>query len=336
MGKRRIVIGSMGIVLTLVLAVVALRPPAAQPARKTIKMGTVGLESVYYSPVVLAMQKGYFEKEGLQVEPVKLSDPDLVRAVAAGSLPIGIPEVGSGITAKERGADVTVVASFLDRYPYDLMVKQNIKSYQDLKGKVLAHWQTSPSVGLELLKRLMAQNGLKEGDYTIIGGGNSTARYAALIGGGIDGTILTTPVNTMAKQKGYPSLGGLYDIPAVFAGVIANGAWLKSNQADLVAWLRAVVRGFDYAVDPKNRDEVIALLAKEFKTEPEPIAADMKQLYVDQKFIVSWELVPAEKSMQGVIEILNAIGQVPTPIPPSSKYFDLAALKQAIADVRKK
>jgi hypothetical protein len=51
---------------------------------------------------------------------------------------------------------------------------------------------------------------------------------------------------------------------------------------------------------------------------------------------VSWELVPAEKSMQGVIEILNAIGQVPTPIPPSSKYFDLAALKQAIADVRKK
>jgi len=81
---------------------------------------------------------------------------------------------------------------------------------------------------------------------------------------------------------------------------------------------------------------VIALLAKEFKMEPEPIAADMKQLYVDQKFIVSWELVPTEKSMQGVIEILNAIGQVPTPMPPSSKYFDLAALKQAIADVRKK
>ena len=72
--------------LTLVLALAVLRPPTAQPARKTIKMGTVGLESVYYSPVVLAMQKGYFQQEGLQVEPVKLSDPDLVRAVAAGSL----------------------------------------------------------------------------------------------------------------------------------------------------------------------------------------------------------------------------------------------------------
>jgi ABC-type nitrate/sulfonate/bicarbonate transport system substrate-binding protein len=337
MSGRRMVGATVAMVMGLILALAAFGPLAAQPARKALKVGTVGLESTYYAPVVVAAQKGYFEREGLQIEWVKLSDPDLVRAVAAGSLPLGIPEVGSGITAKERGADVLVVASFLDRYPYDLMVKQNIKSYQDLKGKVLAHWQTSPSVGLELLKRLLAQNGLKDGDYKVIGGGNSTARYAALIGGGIDGTILTTPVNTMAKQKGFPSLGGLYDIPAVFAGVIANGAWVKSNQADLVAWLRAVVRGFDFTVDPKNRDEVVALLAKEFKSEStDAIVADMKQLYDEQKFIVSWELLPTEKSMQGVIEILNAIGQVPTPVPPSSKYFELAALKQAIADVRKK
>ncbi len=123
----------------------------------------------------------------------------------------------------------------------------------------------------------------------------------------------------------------------MFAGVIGNSAWVKSNQGDLVAWLRAVVRGFDYTVDPKNRDEVVALLAREFKAETTgPIVADMKQLYDDQRFIVSWELKPTEKSMQGVIEILSSIGQVPTPPPPSSKYFDLTALTQAIADVRKK
>ena len=337
MRGKRIVSGLAFLVLGLVLALAAVGPPAAQQARKNLKVGTVGLESTYYAPIMVAMDKGFFQQEGFQLEFVKLSDPDLVRAVAAGSLPLGIPEVGSGITARERGGDVLVVASFLDRYPYDLMVKQNIKSYQDLKGKVLAHWQTSPSVGLELLKRLLAQNGLKDGDYKVIGGGNATARYAALVGGGIDGTILTTPVNTMAKQKGFPALGGLYDIPAVFAGVIANGAWVKSNQADLVAWLRAVVRGFHYSADPKNRDEIVALLTKEFKAEtPDAIVADMKQLYDEQKFILSWELLPTEKSMQGVIEILSTIGQVPTPLPPSSKYFALDPLKQAIADVKKK
>ncbi|PYM62262.1 MAG: hypothetical protein DMD79_11045, partial [Candidatus Rokuibacteriota bacterium] len=102
---------------------------ATAQAPKTIKVGNVGLESAYYAPIVVAIHQGFFQREGLQVESVKLSDPDMVRAVAVGALPIGIAEVGSGIAARERGGDVVVVASFLDRYPYDLMVKPAIKSY---------------------------------------------------------------------------------------------------------------------------------------------------------------------------------------------------------------
>ena len=309
---------------------------ATAQAPKTIKVGNVGLESAYYAPIVVAIHQGFFQREGLQVESVKLSDPDMVRAVAVGALPIGIAEVGSGIAARERGGDVVVVASFLDRYPYDLMVKPAIKSYPDLKGKVLAHWQTSPSVGLELLKRLLAQNGLKESDYKVIAGGNSPARYAALVSGGIDGAILTTPTNTMAKKEGFNALGGLYDIPAVFAAVIANGAWAKANEADMVAWLRALLRGFHYAADPKNRDEVVALLTREFKApSPEPFVHDMKLFYDDQRVLLSWELMPSEKSVNGVLDILSAIGQVPSPPPPSAKYFELAYLKRAAAEVKK-
>jgi NitT/TauT family transport system substrate-binding protein len=310
--------------------------PATAQARKTIKVGNVGLESAYYAPLLVAIHKGFFEKEGIQIESVKMSDPDMVRAVAVGSLPIGIAEVGSGITAKERGGDVVVVASFLDRYPYDLMVKPAIKTYPDLKGKVLAHWQTSASVGLELLKRLLAQNGLKESDYKVIAGGNSPARYAALVSGGIDGAILTTPTNTMAKKEGFNALGGLYDIPAVFAAVIANGTWAKTNEADMVAWLRATLRGFHYAADPKNRDEVVTLLTREFKApSPEPFVFDMKLFYDDQKTLLSWELMPSEKSVTGVLDILSAIGQVPSPAPAATRYFELSYLKKAAADVKK-
>jgi ABC-type nitrate/sulfonate/bicarbonate transport system substrate-binding protein len=309
---------------------------ATAQAPKTIKVGNVGLESAYYAPIVVAIHKGFFQREGLQVESVKLSDPDMVRAVAVGALPIGIAEVGSGIAARERGGDVVVVASFLDRYPYDLMVKPAIKSYPDLKGKVLAHWQTSPSVGLELLKRLLAQNGLRDADYKVIAGGNSPARYAALVSGGIDGAILTTPTNTMAKKEGFNALGGLYDIPAVFAAVIANGSWAKANEADMVAWLRALLRGFHYAADPKNRDEVVTLLTREFKApSPEPFVHDMKMFYDDQRFLLSWELMPAEKSVQGVLDILGAIGQVSSPPPASGKYFELTYLKRAAAEVKK-
>src|SRR5262249_35358464 len=161
----------------------------------------------------------------------------------------------------------------------------------------------------------------KEADYKIIAGGNSTARYAALVGGAIDGSILTTPTNTMAKRGGFTSLGGLYGIPAGFAAAVAHTSWVQGNQAAPVAWLPAAPRGFQYATDPKNRDEVVALLAREFKAEPEPIAIDMKQLYDDQRFIVSWDLMPSDKSIAGVLDILSTIGQIPSPAPPASKYF---------------
>jgi ABC-type nitrate/sulfonate/bicarbonate transport system substrate-binding protein len=324
------------VALAIVVGMTGVADQATAQARKTIKVGNVGLESAYYAPIVVAIHKGFFQQEGLQVESVKLSDPDMVRAVAVGSLPIGIAEVGSGIAAREKGGDVVVVASFLDRYPYDLMVKPAIKTYPDLKGKVLAHWQTSPSVGLELLKRLLAQNGLKDADYKVIAGGNSPARYAALVSGGIDGAILTTPTNTMAKKEGFNALGGLYDIPAVFAAVLANGAWAKTNEADMVAWLRALVRGFHYAADSKNRDEVVTLLTREFKAPtPEPFVHDLKMFYEEQKFLLSWELMPADKSVSGVLDILSAIGQVPSPAPPASKYFELAYLKKAAAEAKK-
>ena len=104
----------------------------------------------------------------------------------------------------------------------------------------------------------------------------------------------------------------------------------------MVAWLRALLRGFHYAADPKNRDEVVALLTREFKApSPEPFVHDMKLFYDDQRVLLSWELMPSEKSVNGVLDILSAIGQVPSPPPPSAKYFELAYLKRAAAEVKK-
>jgi ABC-type nitrate/sulfonate/bicarbonate transport system substrate-binding protein len=222
------------------------------------------LESTYYAPAIIAEKKGYFQEEGIRSEQARLSDTDLVRAVAAGSLGFGIPEVSSGIIAKERGGDIVVVAGFTDRYPYDLMVKPQYNSISDLKGKTLSIWSTAPGVAITLMKRVLAQGGLKEGDYNIIGGGNSGARYAALTAGQIDGTIITTPHNTLAKKAGFKSLGQLHSIPALFAGVIANSAWAKQNDKLMVGWLKAVVRGFKYVADPKNEAEVVNLLVAEF------------------------------------------------------------------------
>jgi ABC-type nitrate/sulfonate/bicarbonate transport system substrate-binding protein len=323
-------LGTMAIAVALLIALTLAGTGSAQNLTP-LRWGNVGLESTYYAPVIFAERKGYFHEEGIRSEQLRLSDPDLVRAVAAGSIGFGIPEVGSGIIARERGAaDIRVIAGITDRYPYDLMVKSQYNSIAELKGKTLSIWSTAPGVALTLMKRVLAQGGLKDGDYNIVGGGNSGARYAALISGQIDGTIITTPHNTLAKKAGFKSLGQLHAIPALFAGVIANKTWTDRNETLMLGWLKASIRGFRYVADAKNQDEVVRVLAEEFKADPEVIRGDYRQLYHDQKFIVSWDLIPNARSMQTVLDVLAEINQIPQG-QPLNRYYDLNLVRRAAA-----
>lgn len=323
-------LGTTAVVVAFLIALTLAGTGGAQNLT-TLRWGNVGLESTYYAPLIMAERKGYFHEEGIRSEQLRLADTDLVRAVAAGSIGFGIPEVSSGIIAHERGAaEIRVIAGFTDRYPYDLMVKSQYNSIADLKGKTLSIWSTAPGVALTLMKRVLAQGGLKDGDYNIIGGGNSGARYAALTAGQIDGTIITTPHNTLAKKAGFKSLGQLHAIPALFAGVIANKTWTDRNERLMLGWLKASIRGFRYVADAKNQDEVVRALTEEFKADPEVIRGDYRQLYHDQKFIVSWDLIPNNRSMQTVLDVLAEINQIP-PRQPLSKYYDLNLVRRAAA-----
>jgi NitT/TauT family transport system substrate-binding protein len=324
--------GAIAVSLALVVASMLAGTGGAQTLT-TVRWGTVGLESTYYAPIILAEKKGYFAEEGIRNEQARLSDPDLVRAVAAGSIGFGVPEISSGVIAAERGGDISVIAGITDRYPYDLMVRPQYNSIADLKGKRLSIWSTAPGVALALMKRVLASGGLREEDYNIIGGGNSSARYAALTAGQIDGTIITTPHNTLAKKAGYKSLGQLHSIPALFAGVIANKNWARQNNQLMVRWLKASVKGFRYVADAKNQDEVVRVLAEELKADPDVVRADYRQLYHDQKFIVSWDLVPNERSMQTVLDILAEIKQIPAG-QPLTKYYDLSYARRAVSEVK--
>jgi NitT/TauT family transport system substrate-binding protein len=324
-----------GVALCLIAAVTCgiVGTVLSQTARPMVRFGTVGLDGTYYLPIIMAMQKGYFEQQGIQTEAVQIGpDDNLVRAVAAGALPIGIPEVSIAVNGNAHGAPVAVIAGLLDRYPYDLTVKPAIKTYADLRGKTLAHWTVAPEVSTTLIRRLLESHGLKEGDYNIIAGGNMPTRYAALTRGAVDGAILTVPYNLVARKDGFTILGGLYDIPAVFAGVITNTNWAPKNRPLVVAWLKAAILGFRYVTDPAHRDEVVKVMADRTKIDPAIVGTTYDQLYRQQAYLVSWQLVPSQRSMQGVLDILTSIGQIPQSTG-TGRYFQLTYLNQALQEL---
>ncbi|HLJ59376.1 MAG TPA: ABC transporter substrate-binding protein [bacterium] len=325
-----------GLALVLLVALVAGVMGTASPQQKrySIKFGVVAPPSgMYYAPLVVAQQKGFFDREGVQVSLVTIGpDDNLVRAVAAGALNLGIPELSIAINGNAHGAPVKIVASLTDRYPYTLYAQPQIKTYADLRGKSIAHWTVAPEVSVALIRRLLASGGLKEGEYNLIAGGNMPSRYAALTQGAVAASVLTAPFDLVAKKAGFTALGGLYDIPATFAGVVTNTGWAAANQDAVVASLKALVLGFRYAATPANKNEVVKMLADVGKVDPAVVAPTWDEFYRDQTFLTSWDLVPSQRSMQGVVDILGSLGQIPKSANPLT-YFDLQYLNTALREL---
>ena len=84
----------------------------------------------------IAADAGFYKKHGLDAEVVYIGSTTVaVSAIVAQDVQIG-NAAGSGVAnAAVRGADTISVACFINALPYELVVLDNIKSAEDLKGK---------------------------------------------------------------------------------------------------------------------------------------------------------------------------------------------------------
>ena len=114
----------------------------------------------------------------------------LAQAVIGASIPIAVMG-GAYLTAAVRGADLVMIATHMDKFPYSLIVKPNIKKVEDLKGTKLAisRFGSSSDAGLRVALQKLGLNPDK--DVTILQVGGQTERFAALKGGTVDGTVVT-------------------------------------------------------------------------------------------------------------------------------------------------
>jgi NitT/TauT family transport system substrate-binding protein len=83
-----------------------------------------------------AQEAGFFKKHGLDAQLIFIpSTTTAVSSIIAGDVPVG-NTAGSGVaSAAVGGANLLMVACFLNTLPYELVVQESIKSAEDLRGK---------------------------------------------------------------------------------------------------------------------------------------------------------------------------------------------------------
>ena len=202
--KPRFHIDNAAIALFVVL-VFASYAGGAEP--RILNIGWTGGSAWTALPDRVAAERGFFEKEGLKVRYIQFQGTNLMlSALMANELDyVTILPFIAG--AAIRGLPVKIVGSTTKASGYAIVSRPEINSVKALKGKRIAINTFGSSADFAIYQ-LLSRNGLDPNkDVTLQAvAGSPDARFAALVSGSVDATVVNSPFEYRAEQKGFRTL----------------------------------------------------------------------------------------------------------------------------------
>lgn len=262
------------IVGTVVCCVLCFGPGSAK-ATETIVAGMIGAPNAPSWPWYIGMERGFFAEAGITLDLIYVpTAAGLVQQLSAGSLDI-VADVGvvEPIHAIEKGAPVALLRIIGQVSPYAMLAKPGITSIKDLKGKTICIGGLL-DINRVYLERIMQANGLRNGDYDITVVGNTAGRFAALKSGAVDATMLTPPAIFFAEDAGFRNVGMILDYTKdlPFSAMDVSLAYARTHRDTLAKLLVVIDRSVAWFNEDAHRDESINILAREMKSNRDPVA----------------------------------------------------------------
>ena len=197
---------------------------------RRILYGTTASPS--HLPIWVAKDAGFFEKAGLNVEPVQVRGGSLITlAIITGDLPFSGAGAESVVAARAAGGDVVLLACPVDADPVYLITRPEIKSAQDLKGQASAVTRYGSTTHFYLRAALKHVGLNPERDMTILQLGAGPEMVVALDRGAIAAAALTTRYAIPFLQRGWPVLVDLSTTDLVYPSscVTSSRAFIKAR-----------------------------------------------------------------------------------------------------------
>ncbi len=274
------------------------------PKEKTkVSLGMLRLTSS--APLFIAMDKGFFAAEGIEIEPQWF---DAAHPIAVSTASSKVDVGATGITAslynmaangqklgivadkgrEQKGYSSSALLVTTDNY------NSGVKSLKDIKGKRIGITQKGSTFHY-MLGRMLEEQGMSLSDVEIVPLNKISAVMAALESKQIDGCILNEPNITKVQKAGYGKLvvqvGDV--IPYQTSAIFYSPDFMGKKDA-AVRFMRAYNKACNYyyeaAVekkDAKKLDEVVNIVAKYVKAPAEDIKAGLPYIDKDGKLLVS-------------------------------------------------
>ncbi len=255
--------------------------------KKKVTIAVGGKNLLYYLPLTVAEQKGFFKDEGLEVEIVDFAGgARALQAVVGGSADVVSGAFEHNINMQAKGQPMRAFV-LQGRAPQIVLAVSNktmpnFKSVADLKGKKIG--VTAPGSSTNIMTNfVLAKSGLKGTDVSYVGVGASQGAVAALRSGQIDAISNLDPVITMlARNNDIRIISDTRDVaeadkvfggPMPAATLYSPVAFIEKNPNTVQALTNAIVRANKWIQQAGPSDIV--------KTVPESFLLGDRAVYID-------------------------------------------------------
>ena len=311
---------------TLSFLILVCSPAVAQ--LKKIRFSTTSI-AVTELQFRIAHLKGFYREEGLDLETLLIRGSVGMQALIGGSVDYA-SAAGSIIAAAVRSAPVRLVLIVNSKPQFDFVGRPDIKSVQQLKGKVVGISSRGGAVDL-LTQLILTHHGVtpnKDTPLIIIGTPEELA--IALRAGHIAGCLLSPPRQLILYREGYNKLAysGDYLNSYPSGGIGATEEKIKTNPAEVFAFVRASLKGLQYYT--QNRADAIDNIAKYLGIKEPSLAAEVYDLHVSRLGGLSYL---DETWMRGAIDFTKKSLGVTKEVPPS-QVFDFSFTEKAMATIK--
>ena len=316
--KKRLTAGLLSLVLSGVLLLAGCGSKEESAVKVTLNEVA---HSVFYAPQYVALEKGYFAEEGLDLELVNGYGADkTMTAVLSGEADIGFMGAEASIYTYLEGAEDPVVnfAQLTQRAGNFLVSRQPMENFQwsDLKGQEILGGRKGGMPQM-VFEYILKKNGLDPAKDMNIDQSIDFGSTAAAFSGGLgDFTVEFEPSATLLEQQGdgyvVASLG--VDSGYVpYTAYSAKSSYLTENPDSIQKFTNAMQKGMNY-VNSHTPEEIAQVIAPQFEeTDPDTITAIVTRYH--QQDTWKEDLIFSQESFELLQDILDEAGELSARVP---------------------
>lgn len=278
-------------------------------------------QSLLYLPLYVAMDKGYFASEGLQVTKVTSnSGANAVASVISGSAQFSLQDPMIATLSDIKGASVVPVAAVVNGVPVWIVGRQR-GSFSNLAGQNIAT-AIPPSTSTYLLQRALKQKHMKANlEFVELG----TEAAPVLAGKAQYGVVYEPTVEEAVAQglKVVYSFAHQYQSDYAFSSIDTSRAFIAKHPRVVQEFVDGIDKSLQYIA--QHPQGTIQIAIKEFPTlPPSVVKAGVLRMIRDKVYATSPVITPSE--FHNALELQEFLGNIH---PGQVSYADIVNTKFA-------